>query len=153
MNVKREREKSNKRFSFVCIPYWREREVNVKCEFMTCDRVTRAWNPSLHVAIFHVHAQPSWTSNKKRRPLSMREATEKLIKSIINALYCINGLLNSTGIQTLKTVVAEYSWLTQNVWVHLKSINFSCKTMLILVRVVFPSMLMSVLFLLQKSTM
>ena len=39
----------------------------------------------------------------------MREATKKLIESIINALYCMNSLLNSTGIQTLKTVVAEYS--------------------------------------------
>jgi len=52
VNVKREREKSNKRFSIVCISYRRERDVNVKRKFMICDCVTRAWNRSLHVAIF-----------------------------------------------------------------------------------------------------
>ena len=77
---------------------------------------------------------------------------EKLIESITNFLYCMNSLLNSTGTQTLKTGVAEYSWLTQHLWVDFKSINFSCKTMLILVHVVFGSMLMAVLVLLQKST-
>jgi len=66
-NVKREREKSNKRFFIVCIPYRRERDVNVKREFMTCDRVTRAWKRSLHVAIFHVHAQHSRTRNKNKK--------------------------------------------------------------------------------------
>jgi len=66
VNVKREREKSNKRFSIVCIPYRRECDVNVKREFMTCDRETRAWNRSLHVAIFHVHAQHSRARNKNK---------------------------------------------------------------------------------------
>ena len=67
VNVKREREKSNKRFSIVCIPYRRERDVNVKRGFMTCDRETRAWNRSLHVAIFHVHAQHSRARNKNKK--------------------------------------------------------------------------------------
>ena len=67
VNVKREHEKSNKRFSIVCIPYRRERDVNVKREFMTCDRETRAWNQSLHVAIFHVHAQHSRARNNNKR--------------------------------------------------------------------------------------
>jgi len=136
----------------VCIPYRRERDVNVKREFMTYDRVTRAWNRSLHVVSFQVHAQHSRARNKKRSPLSMREAMEKLIESITNVFYCMNSLLNSTGTQTLKTGVAEYSWLTQHLWVHFKSINFSCKTMLILVHVVFASTLMAVLVLLQKLT-
>ena len=35
VNVKRDREKPNKRFSIVCFPYRRERDVNVKREFMT----------------------------------------------------------------------------------------------------------------------
>jgi len=38
----------------------------------------------------------------------MREATEKLIKSITNVLYCMNGLLNSIEKHTLKTGFAEY---------------------------------------------
>ena len=102
-NVKREREKSNKRFSILCIPYRRERDVNVKREFMTCDRETRAWNRSLRFFTFthSIHGR----GTKLRGPLSMREAAEKLIKSITNALYCMNSLLNSTGTQTLKTVL------------------------------------------------
>jgi hypothetical protein len=38
--VNRELEKSNKRFSFECIPYRRERNVIVKREFMTGERET-----------------------------------------------------------------------------------------------------------------
>jgi len=67
VNVKREGENSNRRFSFVCIPYRRERDVNVKREFMTCDREARAWNRLLHVAIFHVHAQHSRARNKHKK--------------------------------------------------------------------------------------
>jgi len=70
VNLKREREARTckiKRFSIVCIPYRRERDVNVKREFMTRDRVTWAWNRSLHVAIFHVHAQHSRATNKSKK--------------------------------------------------------------------------------------
>ena len=37
VNVKHEREKSNKLFSIVSIPFRRERDVGIKREFMPCD--------------------------------------------------------------------------------------------------------------------
>ena len=49
------------------LPYRLDRDVNVKREFMTCDRETRAWNRSLHVAIFHVHSQYSRARNKNKK--------------------------------------------------------------------------------------
>jgi len=151
VNVKRECEKSNTHF-LLCVFHigvsatwtWSANlwHVTVKRERET-DRYMRRFFTFTH----SIHGR----GTKIRRPLSMREATEKLIRSTTKAMYCMNSLLNSTGTQTLKTGVVEYNCLTQHLWVHFKSINFSCKTMLILVRV-FASMLMTVLLLLQKST-
>ena len=54
VNVQRQREKSNTRFSYVSIPFRRGRDVSVKREWMACERETRAWNRSLYVVIFKV---------------------------------------------------------------------------------------------------
>ena len=102
-NVKRELEKSNKRFSFKCIPYRRERDVNVKRKFISCDRVTRAWNRSL--VIFHVHAQHKRARNRNKRISLYARANGETNLIHKNAMYCI-------------IVLKEYrdtDWVLQNV--------------------------------------
>ena len=62
VNLKREREART----------WKIKQTIFYCKYsisarMTCARETRAWNRSLHVAIFHVHAQHSRARIKNKK--------------------------------------------------------------------------------------
>jgi hypothetical protein len=80
MNVKPECEKSNKRFSIVCIPY--RRDLSIKHKFMTCDCITRACNQLLHVVIFHVHARHSRTRSHHDRSSVYARCNRKTYEAI-----------------------------------------------------------------------
>jgi len=72
-------------------------------------------------------------------------------KFITNTLYCMNSLSNSTGTQTLKTGVARQ--LTHSIFLGtLKIKYFQLQNNVNFSSYVFPTMLVTVLLLLQKST-
>jgi len=151
MNLKREREARTwkiKQTIFYCMYSilawaWREREMRIYDIW--------PWNASVKPITTCSDFSCSCTAftgeeqNKKTSFYARGNRETNWIHHKCPVQSCMNSLLNSTEKHTLKTGVAEYSWPIQHFWVHLKSFNFSCKTMLISVRVVFASMLMTVL--------
>ena len=77
MNVKHEREKSNKRFSIVSIPYRRERDLNVKRQSLACDRKREREADCYMQLLFNFTDDIYGRETKMIGPLSMPEATEK----------------------------------------------------------------------------